>query len=419
MKTNLFSLKTFILISFISFLFNCFSVTSAKEKIFKRNVTNDECPACFDEDMLSSLNETCQNITSIVNIDELTEEERFCLCNESKVNPNIEKCHTCIGLTTDDLHQKCLEIADFDKSKNVYINNDLIDKIDNNVNDNVDNENSIISTNSADSSSSSKNKYILYGGIGGGLIFMVTGFFLIKRVTNNNNNNNVRNNEIQMEPIQDFNNLNDINVDNYYNNKNHLMPLEPSMTNNRVSNNHFNGREDMYQIPYASTSTSEPILNRNIESQRNNLGDYNRIVASAPNIPKIRGILVNRGNDYINKSRRSSLGHESENQKVNKPHVTFSKGLTTMHEFMSKDWEGASECEGLKKESLINLDWHNGVVVHNFKPSKEDEIRLRIGDSVIIRLAFDDGWAYAFNRNTGVVGMIPIVCVKPIKSSRH
>jgi len=163
------------------------------------------------------------------------------------------------------------------------------------------------------------------------------------------------------------------------------MPLEPSMTNNIVSNHHFNGRENMYQLPNASTSTSEPILNSNIESQRNNLGDYNRIVASAPNIPKIRGILVNRGNDNINKSRRSSLGHESENrrsiQKTDKPHVTFSKGLTTMHEFLSKDWDRASECEGLKKESLISLDWHDGVVVHNFKPSKEDEIRLRTGDN--------------------------------------
>jgi len=74
--------------------------------------------------------------------------------------------------------------------------------IDNNVNDNVDNDNSMISTDSKDSSFSNKNKYILYGGIGGGLIFMVTGFLLIKRATNNNNNNNERNDEIQMEPIQ-------------------------------------------------------------------------------------------------------------------------------------------------------------------------------------------------------------------------
>ena len=159
--------------------------------------------------------------------------------------------------------------------------------------------------------------------------------------------------------------------------------MEPSLSNNRVSNHHYNGREEMYQLPYASTSSSEPNLNGNIEPQMNNIGNYNRIIASAPNIPA-RGILVNRGSDNINKSRKSSLGHDSicsqgGSQKSNKPHVTFSKGLTTMHEFMSK----ADECEGLKRESLVNLGWHHGVVVHNFKPSKDDEIKLRIGDNGI------------------------------------
>lgn len=409
MIINSFSLKNFILVFFISFLFNCFSVISAKENILKRSVTSDECPVCFDQDMLESLNKNCPSISSVVDIDELTDEERSCLCNESRENSNIEKCQLCIGLTSEEFQQRCLDIADFDMNKNVYINNDMIDSIDNKVNDNLDNGNS-------SESPSNNKKIIFYGGLGGGgLIIMVTGFFIVKKL---NSDHNGPSNELQMEHVQDFNHLNDINVDNYYRNKNNIMPLEPSMSNKRVSNHHYNGREEMYQLPYASTSSSEPNLNDNIEPQMNSLGNYNRIISSAPNIPA-RGILVNRGSD-INKSRKSSLGHDSisnkgGSQKSNKPHVTFSKGLTTMHEFMSK----ADECEGLKRESLVNLGWHHGVVIHNFKPNKEDEIKLRIGDNVIIRLAFDDGWAYAFNRNTGVVGMIPLICVKPAKSVRN
>ena len=181
----------------------------------------------------------------------------------------------------------------------------------------------------------------------------------------------------------------------------------------------------MRRLSYPSSS-SEPVLNRHVEQQMNQNDNYNRKIASAPNI---RGILVNNGRNstnYSNDIRKSSLDVKGKKemqsngnpQKANKPRVTFSKGLTTMHEFLSNNWNKAVECEGLKKDSLIELGWHHGVVIHNFNPCKEDEIKLRVGDGVIIRLAFDDGWAYAFNRNTGVVGMIPIICVKPIKIAK-
>eukprot|EP00833_Pecoramyces_ruminatium_P000129 jgi/Orpsp1_1/1174161/evm.model.c7180000049125.1 len=154
------------------------------------------------------------------------------------------------------------------------------------------------------------------------------------------------------------------------------------------------------QINYlgnASSSCSEPKLNSNGKyfddgddnNNKNNNNNY-RHFSSVPNIPK--GILINRGremNKYVNETRRSSLHINSNNsndescniKKKNKPHVTFSKGLTTMHEFMSNEWNKAIECEGLKKETLIDLGWRNGTVVHNFNPSKEDEIKLRMGDS--------------------------------------
>ena len=144
---------------------------------------------------------------------------------------------------------------------------------------------------------------------------------------------------------------------------------------------------NMYRHSYPSTSSSDPALNRSMEHQMNQTNNFNRKIVSAPNI---RGILVNKGRDptnYLNDIRKSSLdvkGNQEmsvkNQQRTNKPRVTFSKGLTTMHEFLSDNWNKAIECEGLKKDSLIELGWHNGVVVHNFNPCKEDEIKLRIGD---------------------------------------
>jgi len=416
------------IILFSGFLFDQFSAVSAfkyikgvKRTALRKNVLRSTCPICFDQDMLSTISENCQDLSSVVDINDLPEEDYMCLCNASKINSDISKCQLCAGIDIEEFQNKCQELENFvnDVNKNVtsvYITETLNNKIDDDilVNDNKNTNNK---------------SYIHYSLIGGGVIFVATtGLFAIKKMINTNRSNEENENEeIQMDPVSDFHNLNNINVDNYYNKKSPLMQPELSMSGNQISNVHFNNRDEMY-LSYPSTSASEPALNRNYEPHFNKLDNSNGKIISAPNIPKTRGILVNKEKNNIKESRISSIDAnsadnmhdyspvvENKSPKATKPRVTFSKGLTTMHEFMSKEWNKAVECEGLKKESLISLGWHHGVVVHNFNPTKEDEIRLRIGDCVIIRLAFDDGWAYAFNRNTGVVGMIPVICVKPVR----
>jgi len=253
----------------------------------------------------------------------------------------------------------------------------------------------------------------LYSLIGSGFIILLgTGFFIAKKLMRTSDINDSE--EVQMNSLEDLENLKDIRINESYYNKPPIMPMDQLSTNNIESNSH-NNNQLSYQ-GYASTSSSEPKLSDKDKYIDDNSNFNYRYPSSEQNIPK--GIL-------INKTRRSSLGISSDNSNdstTSKPaknlRVTFSKGLTTMHEFMSREWNKAIECEGLGKESIIDLGWRNGTVIHNFNPTKEDEIKLRIGDNVIIRLAFDDGWAYAFNRNTGIVGMIPIICVKPMKISK-
>jgi len=437
LKSREYHLKILLCSLFFILFINNFLLSSASNiinnvKKEKRIYRTDykECPVCYNQEIINKLSHSCNGLAIINNFNDLSEEDLLCLCNFSILNPDVEECQICSGLNIEEIHKKCslvkkIELLeDSNESEivinknftNIYVNDDLHNNLNNNVNDNVNIDQSNSTTDKKDNSTA------VYCVIGGGFIFIATtGLFLAKKLMNSEEYE--QSEEIQMDDISDLNNLNDINIDHGYYPKKTLMPIEPSLTNNQVSNMHYNDRDAMYRLSEAPTSWSEPILNKNLSINGNSIENY-RNVTSAPNIPKRNGILVNRGNNYVNDIRKSSLGINSSNlddmdnpkpRKV-KPHVTFSKGLTTMHEFLSNEWDKAIECEGLKKDSLVNLGWYNGVVVHNFNPNKEDEIKLRIGDGVIIRLAFDDGWAYAFNRNTGVVGMIPIICVKPIKT---
>ncbi|ORX88095.1 hypothetical protein BCR32DRAFT_263771 [Anaeromyces robustus] len=436
LKSRGYHLKVlFCSLLFISFV-SKFSLASASNIINnveskKRILRTDykECPVCYNEIMINKLSQSCNGLSVINNFDDLSEEDLLCLCNFSVSNPDVEECHICSGLNIEEIHKKCSVIKSIESLEgsneviinknftNIYVNEDVNNNLNNNMDDNI------ITDQSNKSTEKKNNPVVIYCVIGGGFVFIAaTGLFLAKRLINNDEEFR-ESEEIQMDNILDLHNLDDINIDHNYYPKDTLMPITPSLTNNQVSNMHYNDREAMYHLYQASTSNSEPVLNKNSNINDNSIENY-RNVTSAPNISKGNGILVNRGNNYVNETRRSSLGINSTNSddmekakpRKSKPHVTFSKGLTTMHEFLSNEWDKAIECEGLKKDSLVDLGWHNGIVVHNFNPNKEDEIKLRIGDGVIIRLAFDDGWAYAFNRNTGVVGMIPIICVEPTKT---
>ncbi|KAJ2986219.1 hypothetical protein NUW54_g9859 [Trametes sanguinea] len=50
-----------------------------------------------------------------------------------------------------------------------------------------------------------------------------------------------------------------------------------------------------------------------------------------------------------------------------------------------------------------------------FVPTMDDEMAVNPGENVRIIKRFDDGWAYAENANTGMQGLIPIDCLRPIE----
>ncbi|OSD07343.1 hypothetical protein PYCCODRAFT_1422105 [Trametes coccinea BRFM310] len=50
-----------------------------------------------------------------------------------------------------------------------------------------------------------------------------------------------------------------------------------------------------------------------------------------------------------------------------------------------------------------------------FVPTMDDEMAVNPGENVRIIKRFDDGWAYAENTSTGMQGLIPIDCLRPIE----
>ncbi|KAI9094985.1 hypothetical protein DFS34DRAFT_582584, partial [Phlyctochytrium arcticum] len=58
-------------------------------------------------------------------------------------------------------------------------------------------------------------------------------------------------------------------------------------------------------------------------------------------------------------------------------------------------------------------------VVYNYVPNLSDEIYLYIGDPVIVKCKFDDGWGYGFNMTTKQEGSFPLACVAPYNSRQN
>lgn len=57
-------------------------------------------------------------------------------------------------------------------------------------------------------------------------------------------------------------------------------------------------------------------------------------------------------------------------------------------------------------------------VLYNYVPNLQDEIYLYVGDPVIIKARFDDGWALGYNVKTETEGSFPLACVGPFNNSR-
>nr|KAJ3402555.1 hypothetical protein HK105_004264 [Polyrhizophydium stewartii] len=57
-------------------------------------------------------------------------------------------------------------------------------------------------------------------------------------------------------------------------------------------------------------------------------------------------------------------------------------------------------------------------VVYDYSPNLFDELELHVGDNVIVKCKFDDGWAFGFNMSTKQEGSFPLACVAPLTTQR-
>ncbi|KAI9360352.1 hypothetical protein DFJ73DRAFT_621454, partial [Zopfochytrium polystomum] len=56
-------------------------------------------------------------------------------------------------------------------------------------------------------------------------------------------------------------------------------------------------------------------------------------------------------------------------------------------------------------------------VVYNYIPQLSDEIYLYVGDPVVLKCRYDDGWAYGLNLTTNEEGSFPIACLAGFSES--
>ncbi|KAH9250015.1 hypothetical protein BASA83_001072 [Batrachochytrium salamandrivorans] len=54
------------------------------------------------------------------------------------------------------------------------------------------------------------------------------------------------------------------------------------------------------------------------------------------------------------------------------------------------------------------------VVTTDYEPSASDELRLRVGDSIVLDLLFNDGWAKGKNETTRQEGILPVACITQV-----
>ncbi|TPX56407.1 hypothetical protein PhCBS80983_g04553 [Powellomyces hirtus] len=54
------------------------------------------------------------------------------------------------------------------------------------------------------------------------------------------------------------------------------------------------------------------------------------------------------------------------------------------------------------------------TVIHAYKPAVGDELEIRPGDVVSVRLAYDDGYAFGHNEMTATAGVFPLACLLPV-----
>ncbi|KAI9204593.1 uncharacterized protein BJ171DRAFT_98354 [Polychytrium aggregatum] len=54
--------------------------------------------------------------------------------------------------------------------------------------------------------------------------------------------------------------------------------------------------------------------------------------------------------------------------------------------------------------------------IYNYVPNLSDELYIYVGDTVIVKSSFDDGWAFGFNMTTKQEGTFPLACLAPFNA---
>jgi len=81
-----------------------------------------------------------------------------------------------------------------------------------------------------------------------------------------------------------------------------------------------------------------------------------------------------------------------------------------MH-FKNRRLEKYMDPKLLNPDGLATFNRH--IVIHPYNPMIEDEIKLNVGDIILIQDIFNDGWVHGINCTTNTEGTFPVACISP------
>ncbi|KAI8848260.1 hypothetical protein BC829DRAFT_417754 [Chytridium lagenaria] len=67
--------------------------------------------------------------------------------------------------------------------------------------------------------------------------------------------------------------------------------------------------------------------------------------------------------------------------------------------------------QGMQQQGRMEMLDVTMEVVYNYVPNLSDEVQLFVGDPVLVKCKFDDGWGYGINLTTNEEGSFPLACL--------
>ncbi|KAJ3396300.1 hypothetical protein HDV05_003197, partial [Chytridiales sp. JEL 0842] len=131
---------------------------------------------------------------------------------------------------------------------------------------------------------------------------------------------------------------------------------------------------------------------------------------------------LTEGREYMNATPASTMGGggygmEQEMPRMGSPNANNNNmGMAAGGAGVAGAMAGAAMMSGAPSDAAPSDPMQIAEtmeVVFNYVPNLSDEIYLYVGDPVIVKLKFDDGWAFGFNMTTKTEGSFPLACVAP------